>query len=64
MAKSDKKQMQQTHPGVGLFLMTYVGAAIYFVDKADGFWEVVLALLQALVWPAYVVNHVLTVFHI
>ncbi len=41
-------------------LMAYIGAAIYFVEKAgDGFLDVVLALLQAIVWPVYFVYHVL-----
>ena len=41
-------------------MLTYIGAAIYFVEQAgDGFWPVVLALLQAAVWPVYVVYHVL-----
>jgi hypothetical protein len=42
------------------FLIAYVGAAIYFISTSDGsFWGVVLGLLQAIVWPAYVVFHVL-----
>ena len=36
------------------------GAAIYFVSVSDGsFWGVILGLLQAIVWPVYVVYHVL-----
>jgi drug/metabolite transporter (DMT)-like permease len=48
--------------GFGLFgLMVYIGAAIYFVSHSDGsFWGVILGLLQALVWPVYVVFQVLT----
>ena len=43
-----------------VFLLAYVGAAIYFVTQSDGsFWGVVLGLLQAIVWPVYVVYHVL-----
>ena len=43
-----------------VFLVAYVGAAIYFVSNSDGsFWGVVLGLLQAIVWPAYVVYNVL-----
>ena len=42
------------------YLLAYVGAAIYFVSVSDGsFWGVVLGLLQAIVWPVYVVYHVL-----
>ena len=43
-----------------VFLLAYIGAAIYFVSVSDGsFWGVILALLQAIVWPVYVVYHVL-----
>ena len=52
--------------GFGLLaLMLYVGAAIYFVSHSDGsFWGVILGLLQALVWPVYVVFHVLQSLHV
>jgi len=41
-------------------LVAYIGAAIYFVSMANGsFWGVIFGLLQANVWPAYVVFHVL-----
>lgn len=42
------------------FLLAYIGAAIYFISVSDGsFWGVVLGLLQAIVWPVYVIYHVL-----
>ena len=45
----------------GLFmLMAYIGAAIYFISRSDGsFWGVVLGLLQAIVWPVYLIFHAL-----
>ncbi|TFD52266.1 hypothetical protein E3T55_06590 [Cryobacterium frigoriphilum] len=43
-----------------VFLLAYIGAAVYFVSASGGsFWAVILGLLQAIVWPAYVVYHVL-----
>lgn len=43
-----------------VFLLAYIGAAVYFVSVADGsFWGVIVGLLQAIVWPAYVVYQVL-----
>lgn len=40
--------------------MAYIGAAIYFVSHSGGgFFAVILALLQAIVWPVYAVYHVL-----
>lgn len=32
-----------------------LGAAVFFVQQAEGFWEVVVALLKAIIWPAYFV---------
>ena len=64
MAKKDKSQMHKAKPAAGFFLVTYVGTLIYFLDKADGFGEVLLAFLQAAVWPAFLVNRVFTMLQI
>lgn len=42
-----------------IYLVTVIGAAVYFVGVANGFWSVVLALLKALVWPAFAVYRAL-----
>lgn len=55
---------KRAKPAAGFYLMTYVGTLIYFVDKAHGFGQVLLAFLQALVWPAILINHIFTVLHI
>lgn len=47
-----------------VYLVTIVGAAVYFVGRADGFWGVVLALLKALVWPAFVVHRALELLNL
>jgi hypothetical protein len=36
-----------------------IGAAVYYVGEANGFLEVIVALLKALVWPAFFVYEVL-----
>jgi hypothetical protein len=36
--------------GLGL-----IGAAIYYISQAAGFWPGVLGILKALVWPAFLV---------
>ena len=42
------------------FFLAYIGAAIYFIADSDGrFWSVVLGLLQAIVWPVYLIYHLL-----
>lgn len=40
--------------GLGL-----LGAAIYYIQTSTGFWNVVLAILKALVWPVFVVIKIL-----
>ena len=42
-------------PGWFVYALGVVGAGVFFVGQASGFWAVVLALLQALVWPAFLV---------
>jgi hypothetical protein len=44
--------------GCGYFL-GFIGAAIYFISTATGFWAGVLGVLKALVWPAFVVFELL-----
>jgi len=33
----------------------FIGAAIYYISTASGFWSGVLGLLKAIVWPAFLV---------
>jgi len=40
-----------------IFFLCYIGAAVYFVNKADGALEVVFALIKAIAWPAYLVYY-------
>jgi hypothetical protein len=51
-------------PFGGIYLITVVGAAVYFVGTASGFWGVVLALLKSLVWPAFVVYRALELLNL
>ena len=68
MAKNNKS-VKVINKGAGSppffgFLLAYVGVLIYFIDKAEGFWEIVLAFLQAAVWPAYLINKIFTLLQI
>lgn len=64
MPHVEKRTVNVVHHGPkGLVvLLPYIGAAIYFIQQSNGgFWDVILGLLQAAVWPVYVVYHVLQV---
>lgn len=50
-------------PQGAVFVVAYVGAAAYFISiTSGGFWEVILALLKAMVWPGFLVYHLLQFF--
>lgn len=39
----------------------FIGAVIYYISTASGFWMGVLGILKALVWPAFLVYEALKV---
>jgi hypothetical protein len=60
MAGDNRVKVVQSGSWGFFWLLAYIGAAIYFVSNSDGsFWGVIRGLLQAVVWPAYVIFHVL-----
>lgn len=56
MARNDRVKVVQSGSWGLFWLFAYIGAAIYFISTSDGgFWDVILGLLKAIVWPAYLV---------
>ncbi len=45
--------------GDAVYGLGLIGALVYYIGHAHGFWGVVLGILKALVWPAFFVYHVL-----
>ncbi|MFA6354371.1 MAG: hypothetical protein WCX12_01650 [Candidatus Paceibacterota bacterium] len=45
--------------GGAIYGMGFIGAAIYFISTAAGFWMGVLGILKAIVWPAFLVYEAL-----
>lgn len=61
----NKTQVVTRDAPMGWVLFTaYFGALVYFIQRSDGFWEVVFSFLQAAVWPAYVLHAVLKILNI
>lgn len=62
MAKSTKTK-EAINTGGGplgyVFFMAWIGALVYFVQNSEGFWGFIVAVLQSLVWPAFVLYEVL-----
>ncbi len=65
MKNSATIKVMNNHGPVGYVLFVgYIGAAIYFAQLSHGFWGFLLALLQAAVWPAYVLHDVLQLLNV
>jgi hypothetical protein len=45
--------------GGAVYGLGFIGAAIYYISNATGFWLGVLGVLKALVWPAFLVFELL-----
>jgi hypothetical protein len=39
----------------GIYLMAFIGAAIYFIQHAPTFWAGVLGFLKAIIWPVLLI---------
>jgi len=59
MASEKVKVIHEKGPSGFVLFTAWVGALVYFINQAVGFWEVVLAVLQSFVWPAYLVYYML-----
>lgn len=42
-----------------IYGLGFLGAVIYYIQAASGFWMGVLGVLKALVWPAFLVYELL-----
>jgi hypothetical protein len=59
----DKKSMKNCclkmhnscHSGPGIYCVGFIGALVYYISTATGFWVGVLGVLKAIVWPAFLV---------
>lgn len=50
-----KKQVHSNAPSGAVYGLGFIGAAIYFISQATGFWVGVLGFLKAIVWPAFLI---------
>ncbi|MBA3757922.1 hypothetical protein H0X09_03645 [Candidatus Saccharibacteria bacterium] len=51
-------------PIAGVYLLGFIGSAVHFVGNSEGFGELILAILKALVWPAFLINRVFDLLNI
>ena len=41
------------------YFLCVIGAAVYYISTSTGFWNGVLGILKALVWPAFLIFELL-----
>jgi hypothetical protein len=49
------KEFQKGATSGAIYGLGLIGAAVFFISKATGFWLGVVGFLKALVWPAFMV---------
>jgi hypothetical protein len=51
-----KQKINQCNSAGGfLYFLGFIGAAVYYISAATGFWAGVLGFLKAVVWPVFLV---------
>jgi len=61
MSDSDRRRTASRCAGGGnaVYGLGLIGALVYYIGHADGFWIGVLGVLKAIVWPVFVVYELL-----
>ena len=49
--------------GGAVYGLGMIGAVVYYVATASGFWVGVLGVLKAIVWPAFLVYELMKMLH-
>ena len=54
-----KNDIHKNAPSGAVYGLGLIGAAVYFISHATGFWMCVLGFLKVIVWPAFLVYEAL-----
>jgi len=56
-----KKEMKgKMHKACGgIYFFGFIGAVIYYLQQSATFWQGLVGILKAIVWPAFLVYHLL-----
>ena len=49
--------------GGSIYGLGMIGVAIYFIQQVHGFWPIVVAILKAIVWPAFLLYRIFDMLH-
>lgn len=57
------KVINQHGPLGFVMFVAFIGAFIYFLRDTNNFGDVIMAFLEAIVWPGILIYHVLLALH-
>lgn len=57
--KQNKNRCSNSTSSNAVYGLGFVGALIYYFQHAETFWTVILGILKAALWPAFVVHKLL-----
>ena len=57
--KKDKEYKTGAGTGDDLYFLGLIGAVVYYIGASSSFWDGVLGILKAIVWPAFLVHGLL-----
>lgn len=58
--EGEHKHKCSSHHCDTVYWMGFLGAVIYYISNATGFWNGCLGILKAFLWPAFLIFEVLT----
>ena len=59
MTKNNMKCNVHSGTANAFYGLGFIGALIYYVSTSTGFWNIVLGVLKAIVWPVFLVFEVM-----
>lgn len=61
MAESKKSKcyngMKCNGSAGGAYFLAMIGAAVFYIQESSTFWQGVVAIIKAIVWPAFLTYH-------
>ncbi|NQU98571.1 hypothetical protein HQ533_03820 [Candidatus Woesearchaeota archaeon] len=58
----DKCKPSNCGSGGCMYMLGFLGAAIYYISTATSFWNGVLGVLKAIIWPLFLILEALKFF--
>ena len=55
----NRKVIYKSHSGNFGYFAGFIGAAVWYISQATGFWAGVVGFLKAIVWPGFLVYEAL-----